>query len=281
MNNPIGDAKVGTILDCSQTSAQFGSLLVVSVVASTASFLFLLAPDMEWPHKICLTAIILLMLKHWGCVLVLMAAQTDLFLREPQHSDAFRGFTGVSTVVLIVGLLMFINRNRELLHRAANRPLRSTIQRFLEVFQGIPGSNSERACQEIYKMFTGTIVGLVVLAACSFLSQVLLTTIPDRRTLNEDLQTWMLEESTVLRFSLLLAGIVATWIVCNEVSWRQLTREQAELYMRSVFMVIHHADLRMIVRGRIKRRQKVARLRNDLESPRGVLDQRNYAGRNE
>ena len=68
-----------TVLPPTRETSQFGGLLIVSVIASAAGILFLLAPDMGWPLRIFLTAMILLTLKYWGGVLILVAVQADFF----------------------------------------------------------------------------------------------------------------------------------------------------------------------------------------------------------
>ncbi len=265
MNQP--DASLSqTVLEPTHETSQFGGVLIVSVIASAAGILFLLAPEMGWPLRIFLTAIILLTLKYWGSVMVLVAVQADLFFREPPRSAALQGMTGLFTVFLIVALLMFINRNRELLKHAASRPLNSVPGLIVSVFRGENAFDSGKAVREIPRLLGATIRAIALLAGCVFVSRILLNTLPDRRTLNEDLRGWMLDESSVLQCALLLTAVIAAWIVCNEISWRQLTRDQMRLYLRSVFLTIHHADLRMIVRGRLKLRQQAAREKKEREA---------------
>jgi len=255
-----------TVLEPTHETSQFGGLLIVSVIASAAGILFLLAPDMGWPLRIFLTAIILLTLKYWGSVMVLVAVQADLFFREPPRSAALQGATGLFTVFMIVALLMFINRNRELLKHAASRPLSAILSLIVSVFRGKIAFDSGKAVREILQMLGATVRAIALLVGCVFVSRILLGTLPNRRTLNEDLQGWMLDETPVLQCSLLLTGVIAVWVVCHEISWRQLTRDQARLYLRSVFLTIHHADLRMIVRGRLRQRLKAARAKKDQKA---------------
>ena len=255
-----------TVLEPTHETCQFGGLLIVSVIASAAGILFLLAPDMGWPLRFFLTAIILLTLKYWGSVMVLIAVQADLFFREPPRSPALQGATGLLTVFLILALLMFINRNRELLKHAVSRPLSVILSLIVSVFTNEIAFDSGKAVREIPRMLGATVRAIALLVACVFVSRILLTILPNRRTLNEDLRGWMLDESSVLQCSLLLTGIIAVWVVCHEISWRQLTGEQARLYLRSVFLTIHHADLRMIVRGRLRQRLQAARAKKEREA---------------
>ncbi|MBC7966875.1 MAG: hypothetical protein H7Z17_13235 [Fuerstia sp.] len=255
-----------TVLEPTRETSQFGILLIVSVIASATGILFMLAPAMGLPLRIFLTAIVLLTLKYWGSVMVLIAVQADLFFREPQRSAALQGVTGLLTVFLIVALLMFINRNRELLRRAASLPLRSILNSAASVLKGGIAFDSGKAVREIPRIIGATIRGIALLVGCVFVSRILLSTLPNRRTLNADLRGWMLDESSVLKCSLLIAGMIAAWVVCNEISWRQLTRIQARLYLRSVFLTIHHADMRMVVRGRLKLRHLAAREKKQREA---------------
>jgi len=255
-----------TVLEPTHETSPFGGLLIFSVIASAVGILLLLAPEMGWPLRIFLTTIILLTLKYWGAVMVLVAVQADLFFREPPRSATLHGLTGVLTVFLIVGLLMFINRNRELLKQAASRPLSSIVGFIVSAFRSEITFDSGKAAREIPRMLGATIRAMALLVGCVFVSRILLSTLPNRRTLNDDLRGWMLDESSVLQCSLLLTGMIAAWVVCHEISWRQLTRDQSRLYLRSVFLTMHHADLRMVVRGRLKLRQQAAREKKKREA---------------
>lgn len=267
MKNRKKSAPTITVLEPTQESSPFPGLLMAVVVASTTGMLLQLAPNIGWPLRITLTAIILLTLKYWGGVLILLAVQLDLFFREPPRSAAFQGPTGILTVVVIVGLLMLISRNRAVLQSFASRPL-------LSDFTINPG----KALQHILRMPGAIVRGAAVLAGCVFVSRLLLSTLPDRRSLDNELRTWLQDEPSVLRCSLLLVGIVAAWIVWGEISWRQLTNAQSELYLRSVFLTIHHADLKMIIRRHLKLRRKAVLEQSDLKTPPGSLSQKNYAG---
>ena len=54
---------------------------------------------------------------------------------------------------------------------------------------------------------------------------------------------------------LLFVMFLPTWLLVNELVWRRLTRAQARMYLRSVFLKWIHRDLRMVIRKRIKRRR--------------------------
>lgn len=259
-------------------TSQFGGLMVVSVVAASAGMLFLLAPSLGLPLRLFLAAIILLTLKYWGCVLILLSVQVDLFLREPPRSAAFQGVIGLFTVFLVVALLMFINRNRDLLRHAASRPLTAIFAYIGSMLRGEISYDSGKAVQEIPRIVGATIRGIAMLFGSVFVARILLSTLPTRRSFNQDLREWMLNDNFVQQCSLLLGCIVATWILLNEISWRQLTRDQSRLYLRSVLLLIHHTDLRMIIRGRLKLRRKAAHARKVPDSPPIGLNESNYSG---
>ena len=265
--NPAVHSEPFVVLDPSANTSQFEGLLVISVLMSAAGLFFLLAPGMPWSARIFLIAVVLLTLRFWGGFAVLIAVQLDLFFREPQRSSTFQGAAGFLTVFLIVALLMFINRNRELLRRAASRPLSAILGLFVSGVKGELTFDTGRAMREIPRMLGLTIRGIAILASCVFCSRFLLSTLPNRRSFNRDLQQWFLDEGSVARGSFLLVSMIAAWIVCTEISWRQLTKDQARLYVRSVFVIIHHADLRMVVRRGLKLRYKAARIRKNLAAP--------------
>ncbi|MEZ6034113.1 MAG: hypothetical protein R3C17_13545 [Planctomycetaceae bacterium] len=267
-----------TVLRPAQEFQPFDVMKIMSVIAATTGLLFLLAPHTGLPVRILLTAFILLTLKYWGSVIVLMAVQMDLFLREPPRSETFRGLNGVLTVALIVALLMFINRQRDLLYRAAGSPISSILKRIAAFLRGDTAHTPGRGVREMFAIAKATLRSIFVLTVSVTVARTLLRVLPTRRTLNSDLQTWLIGNSSVLQASLVLGAVIAGWVVFNEISWRQLTREQAGLYVRSVFLKIHHADLRMIIAARLKQRQKSIRRAAHGKTPPGILNQKNFAG---
>lgn len=267
-----------TVLRPAQEYQPFDALKIMSVIAATTGLLFLLAPDTRLPVRILLTAFVLLTLKYWGNVIVLIAVQMDLFLREPPRSETFRGLNGILTVVLIVALLMFINRQRDLLYRAAGSPISAVLKKIAAFLRGDMTHDLSRVISEMFGIAKATLRGILVLTVSVTVALMLLRVLPTRRTLNNDLQTLLMGDSSVLQASLVFGAVVAVWVVFNEISWRQLTREQAGLYVRSVFLKVHHADLRMIVKGRLKQRQKNVRKTGHAKTPPGVLNEKNFAG---
>ena len=277
-----GSASGNRIVTLERTSetSQFSAVSISSVIASAAALLFLVAPDLGLPLRIFLIAVVLLSLRFWGGALVLVAVQADLFFREPKHGDAFGGLIGLLTVFLILCLLMFINRNRELLQRAAKRPISAFFATITSVFRGEASFDSGKAVREIPRMIGAAIRGVAVLMGVVFVSRLVLASLPAPQVFNQNLREWITNETFIPRCSLLLGSLIAFWIVWNEISWRQLSREQARIYLRSVFLLSHHADLRMIVRGRLKSRRQTARERKDVDKTPGQLDEKNFAGQN-
>jgi len=272
--------KVTHILERTTETSQFSGLSIGSVIASAAALLFLVAPDIGLPLRIFMIAIVLLSLRFSGGVLVLVAVQADLFFREPKRGDAFSGLVGLLTVFLILCLLMFINRNRNLLQRAAKRPIIAFFATIGAVFRGEMTFDSGKAVREISRLIGAAIRGGAILMGVIFVSRILLSTLPTPQTFNQNLREWITNEAFIPGCSLLLGSIVALWIVCNEIAWRQMTRDQARIYLRSVLLLSHHADFRMIVRGRLKSRRKVVRERKDADATPGQLNEKNFAGQN-
>lgn len=246
----------------SNKGSVFGGLLVISVIAATAGALVLLAPNMPWSTRMIMIAGVLLTLRFWGGFAVLIAMQADLYLREQPRSSSLQGPVGILTICIFVGLLMFINRNRNLLRQAASRPIRLIVNQLLSAIKGNWIFDSREALREVLQMAGSLIRGVAVIAVCVSLSQIVLRLLPTRRTLNRDLQQWFLDEASLQRCTLVALCMIAVWIILNEISWRQITREQARLYVRSIFLTLHHVDLRMIVRRRLKLRAKAARRRD-------------------
>ena len=267
-------------LERTSETSQFSALTIGSVIASAAALLFLVGPDIGLPLRIFMIAIVLLSLRFLGGVLVLLAVQADLFFREPKRGDAFSGSIGLLTVFLILSLLMFINRNRHLVQRAAKRPISAFFAAIAAVFSGEVAFDSGKAVREIPRMIGAAIRGVAILIGTVLVSRILLSTLPTPQTFNQNLREWITNDKFITACSLLLGSIVAIGIVCSEIAWRQMTREQARIYLRSVLLLSHHADLRMIVRGRVKSRRQAARERKDVDPTPGQLNEKNFAGGN-
>ena len=276
-----GNTNKTVMLERTADTSQFSGLSIASVIAASAGLLFLVAPDIGLPLRLFMIAIVLLSLRFWGGVLVLVAVQADLFLREPKRGAAFSGLIGLLTVFLILSLLMFINRNRDLLQRVAKRRISAFVTTVVAVFRGEVTVDSGKAFREITRMIGAAIRGVAVLITTVFVSRVLLSILPTPHTFNQNLREWITNDAFIPGCSLLLVGIVALWSLCNEISWRQMTRDQARIYLRSVLLLSHHADLRMIVRGRLKSRRQAARKRRDVDAAPGQLNKKNFAGQNE
>ena len=266
------------VLERTSVTSQFSAVSIGSVIAFVAGFMFLVAPDLNLPLRLFMIAVVLLSLRFWGGVLVLVAVQADLFFREPRRGDAFSGLVGLLTVFLILSLLMFVNRNRNLLQRAAKRPISAFFTVIAAVFRGELAFDSGKAIREIPQMIGAAIRGGGILMGTVFVSRILLSTLPTPQTFNQNLRESIANDAFVPSCSLLLGSIVALWIVCNEVAWRQITRDQARIYLRSVLLLSHHADFRMIVRGRLKSRRQAVRERKDIDAAPGLLNEKNFAG---
>ena len=146
------------------------------------------------------------------------------------------------------------------------------------MFRGEAAFDSGKAVREIPRMIGAAIRGVAILMGTVFVSRILLSTLPTPQTFNQNLREWIRNDAFIPGCSLLLGSLVAIWIVCHEVAWRQMTRDQARLYLRSVLLLSHHADLRMIVRGRLKSRRQAARERKDVDAAPGQLNEKNFAG---
>ena len=143
----------------------------------------------------------------------------------------------------IVFGLMFINRNRNLLQQAAKRPISSFFAMVVAVLRAEVTIDSGKAVREIPRMMGAAIRGVAILMGTIFVSRILLGTFPTPQTFNQNLRDWMINDDFIRGWAFLLASMVALWIVCSEVAWRQMTRDQARIYLRSVLLLSHHADL--------------------------------------
>jgi hypothetical protein len=236
-------------------SLHLGLMLQISVFVVVAALLMLLAPEAPWSIRLLIIALVMLTLKRWGGVLVLMLVQGDLVLREGRDMAILNGSGGVLFVLVVMAVLMFVARQRELLQQIARSSLLQVAREFLNSGEASAESPKEASIPAA-RIFSSALRGITLLFGCVVIARVVLGMLPTNREVTAGLRDFLDVDPSLMAGALLIVCLFAVWIAVSEVSWRQMTAGQARMYLRSVFLKLHYADLRMIVRKRLKVRQQ-------------------------
>ena len=236
-------------------SLHLGLVLQISVFVVVAALLMLLAPEAPWSLRLLIIALVMLTLKRWGGVLVLMLVQGDLVLREGRDMAILNGSGGVLFVLVVIAVLMFVARQRELLQQIARSSLLQVAREFLNSGEA-PAESPKEFSVPAGRIFSSALRGITLLFGCVVVARVVLGTLPTNREVTTELRDYIDVDPSLTAGAMLVVSVFAVWIAVSEVSWRQMTAAQARMYLRSAFLKSHYADLRMIVRKRLKVRQQ-------------------------
>ena len=236
-------------------SLQLGLLLQISVFVVVAALLMLLAPEAPWSIRLLIIALVMLTLKRWGGVLVLMLVQGDLVLREGRDMAILNGSGGVLFVLVVMAVRMFVARQRELLQQIARSSLLQVAREFLNSSEA-PSESPKEFSIPAGRIFSSALRGITLLFGCVVIARVVLGMLPTNREVTAGLRDFIDVDPSLMAGAMLIVCLFAVWIAVSEVSWRQMTTAQARMYLRSAFLKLHYADLRMIVRRRLKVRQQ-------------------------
>ena len=236
-------------------SLHLGLVLQISVFVVVAALLMLLAPEAPWSIRLLIIALVMLTLKRWGGVLVLMLVQGDLVLREGRDMAILNGSGGVLFVLVVMAVLMFVARQRELLQQIARSSLLQVARDFLNTSEA-PAESPKEYSVPAGRIFSSALRGITLLFGCVVIARVALGMLPTNREVTAGLRDFLDVDPSLTAGALLIVCLFAVWIAVSEVSWRQMTAAQARMYLRSAFLKLHYADLRMIVRKRLKVRQQ-------------------------
>ena len=236
-------------------SLHLGLVLQTSVFVVVAALLMLLAPEAPWSIRLLIIALVMLTLKRWGGVLVLMLVQGDLVLREGRDMAILNGSGGVLFVLVVMAVLMFVARQRELLQQIARSSLLQVAREFLNSGEA-PVESPKEFSVPASRIFSSALRGITLLFGCVVIARVALGMLPTNREVTAGLRDYIDVDPSLTAGAMLIVSLFAVWIAVSEVSWRQMTAAQARMYLRSAFLKSHYADLRMIVRKRLKVRQQ-------------------------
>jgi|GEM_PF-779339 len=232
-------------------------LLQLSVFTVVGALLLVLAPEGPWSVRLLIIALVFMTLKRWGGVLVLILVQGDLLLREGREFAGLQGVTGILFVFVVVAVLMFVARNRQLLQQTASSSLFRQAKTLLNA-PAATGDNLTEADSSAValRIFASGLRALFILHGCVAISAILIAMLPDNRELTRSLRSAVDADPPMVVGAAIFVAIIAAWIVVSEISWRQMTPSQARMYQRSIFVKLHYRDLRMVVLRRLKLRRR-------------------------
>lgn len=248
-------AESSRVLEQVTDNVPLGLILQVSVFAIVGMLLLMLVPEALLSIRLLVIAIVFLTLKRWGGVLVLILVQADLFFREGRGFAMLSGSQGILFVVIVVAVLMLVARHRTLLREIAAGSIFSVARNFLN-----PDSDSQAAPDTTARLalrVSGSgLRGFVLVSCCVAVARLLIGLFPTSRELSRNLRGMVNADPAFQTGVIMIFTLVALWVVISEVAWRQISSAQARVYLRSAFLKIHYRDLRMVVKRRLKLRQK-------------------------
>ena len=193
---------------------------------------------------------------------LLVAFQLVLFFREPHRPETADGLGSFVFVVIVLGLLMFLGRDKTLKRLASRRVsdlVRSLfgvgIETLVVADAASVGSDAGSIRHEGLPP-TSFIRHIASLVICVLVAQLLLTVFAIPGDAARGQQSLADAKETLASASPLLIALIATVILLSSLTWRHLTVEQASMYARSTLVGLMYSDIRMIVRQRIKFRRR-------------------------
>ncbi len=282
-SNTTADDPSSVIIDRPASIIRRGLLLQPATYASVCFLMLLLFPELPMAARLVLIAGVLLTLRRWGAVMILLLVQVDLFLREGRVFSTLGGSDGLILAFITVAVVMFVSRQRLLLMHLAGMSFRNLIRRWTgrpeasrsatvtssrlnsaddqtDPAETNPADaliqNVNASAMSILPLIPAALRSLAILLCCVTAARYLLTRIPSNFELTGQIRDLVNEDPTLSSAALLLMFLLAVWVVIGEINWRQLTPEQARVYLRSELLRETYPDVRMFVIRRIRRRQK-------------------------
>ncbi len=209
---------------------------------------------------------------------LLVAFQLVLYFRET-HQPATGGLGSFVFVVIVLGLLMFLGRDQTL-RRLANRRVSDLVRSLfasrgdspeaLPVASPLPETSAELPPSSAFVRSVASMV------ACVLVAELLLIAFPIAGAADRGPQAIADTNRVLSPAPSLLVVVMATVIGLSALTWRKLSAQQASMYLRSMEVQLFYADLRMIVRSRLKfrrRRRRTSTKRTSTKLPVKVARQ--------
>ena len=258
-----GQSALAPTSDSRSTATQtIRSLLQLAVVGLLIGML--LFQDVNLPVTVLGLIVVLLLwlVGRTSATPLLVAFQLVLLFREPHRTSTGDGFGSGVFVVIVLGLLMFLGRDKAL-KRLARRRVSDLVRSLFGTGAGVTvvtdaasvGSDAGSIRHEGMPP-TSFIRHIASLVICVLVAQLLLTVFTIFGDADRSQPSLAHVKETLASASPLVTALIATVILLSSLTWRHLTAEQASLYARSTLVSLMHADIRLIVRQRIKFRRR-------------------------
>ncbi len=276
LSNDAGDVRLVTpnADERSTASQTVRSLLQLAIVGLLIGVLLFHNVNLPVSVKGLFVVLLLWVIGRTSATPLLIAFQMVLYFREPHRSATAGGPGSFVFVMIVLGLLVFLSRDRTL-RRVASRRIGDLIRSLIAKRDG----NTDAMSPESIRPATSPAHQppiwfarhIASLATRVLVALLLLTTFP---ILGHGEQVLAATKQVLEPAPLILVATLIAVIAAADLSWRTLTVEQASMYLRSTQVSLLHADLRLIVRSRLKFRRR----RNQTSSRRKATVEKRRSG---
>lgn len=261
LSNDGGGVRVVTpnVEELSSTSQTIRGLLQLVIVGLLIGVLLFHNVELPISVKGLFVVLLLWLIGRTSATPLLIAFQMTLFFREPQRISKADSFGSFVFAGVVLGLLVFLSRDRTL-----RRVTRCRVGDLIRSLFPRPDDSTSAMSPEIVRPATSLdhqtpvrfIRHFASLVVCVLVAQLLLTLFPISGGVQRDEQSLAVTKQVLEPMPIMLVATMIVVIAAAEIAWRRLTLEQASMYLRSTQVSLLHADIRMIVRSRLKRRWK-------------------------
>ncbi len=194
---------------------------------------------------------------------LLVTFQLIMFFRESNRPGMEEELGSAVYVAVVLGLLMFLSRDQSL-----KGLIGRTLTELIKTFAGTPDKAPTTIVAKPdrppalprFHQATSLFRQIVLLLVCVLMSQLLLTIFGIFGGIAEQNPSVTHAEKLLKPVPPLLIITVVAVIVTSELAWRRLTAGQSSMYLRTTQVMLLYADIRMVVKSRLKflRRKKPA-----------------------
>ncbi|MEK6257626.1 MAG: hypothetical protein AABP62_03315 [Planctomycetota bacterium] len=270
ISNDIGDLRLVTpnADERSTASQTIRSLLQLAIVGLLIGVLLFHNVNLPVSVKGLFVVLLLWLIGRTSATPLLIAFQMILFFREPHRPATADGLGSFVFVVIVLGLLVFLSRDRTLRRVASRRVgdlIRSLFAKRDEDTDAAMSSESTRpATAPAHQPPIWFVRHIASLMTCVLAALLVLTTFPISGGVERGERSLAATKQVLEPVPLVLVATLIAVIAAAELAWRTLTMEQASMYLRSTQVNLLHADIRLIVRSRLKYRRRQKRTASKL-----------------
>lgn len=230
-------------------SATLNSILRLVVVIVLVGALLIPEVELNASFKLVIIALLLVLIGLTSAAPLLVVFQALLFFRPSHQARWADGPESCLFVVIVMGLVMFLSRDRTL-KWIVRQPVTDLWKTVFTHRRSAISTTTFPMSQDS----PGALVRLILLqVVCVVIAQGLLLMFPLQEADGQAI-TDMTTMLATIRFPLIILVVVV--VVMSELAWRRITEQQASVYVRSTLMTLLYPDLRMIVLRQRKHRHR-------------------------